>query len=161
MWGITPHSGGRHTIPLSVITCNKRQFSVRPGWHVYWNKKFMKALLLCSQDPLFLKSLYCVLKEEGYEIEVATHTANAVRLSLFRCYSAVIMDSGNVGFSEREAAKVITSVTGGTPVIIAGGGDSRSDLICVDKPLDLEEVRGVLRNLCGLPDYRERRVQGL
>jgi DNA-binding response OmpR family regulator len=121
----------------------------------------MKALLLCSQDPLFLKSLYCVLKEEGYDIEVATHTADAVRLSLFRGYAAVIMDSGNVGFSEREAAKVITSVTGGTPVIIAGQADPQSGSISVGKPLDLEEVRGVLRNLFGLSDYHERRVQGL
>lgn len=117
--------------------------------------------MLCSQDPLFLKSLYCVLRDEGYEIEVATHTADAVRLSLIRDYSAVIMDSGNVGFSEREAAKVIKSVTGGTPVIIAGETDPLSDSIRVDKPLDLEEVKGVLRNLCGLADFHERRIQGL
>ncbi len=115
---------------------------------------------MCSWDPLFLKSLYGVLRQEGYEIDIAEHPADAVKMSLERDYTAVIMDSGNIGFSAYEAAAAIRSISGGVAVIIAGETGASSDSIQVSKPLDLEEVKYILRRLCGLKDFHERRIQG-
>lgn len=117
--------------------------------------------MLCSCDPLFLKSLYGVLRQEGYEVDMTEHPADAVRMSFVKDYSAVIMDSGDVGFSAYEAAAAIRSISGRMSVIIAGGTGPSSDSIPVRKPLDLEEVKLVLRSLCGFSDFHERRIQGL
>jgi len=121
----------------------------------------MGTLLLCSLDPMFLKSLYGVLRQEGHEIEIAQHPADAVRMCLAKDYWAVIMDSGNIGFSPHEAAAAIRSVCKGMPVIIAGEANPSPDSIQVSNPIDLEEVREVLRSLYNLPDFHERRVQNL
>lgn len=108
-----------------------------------------------------MKSLYGVLRQEGYEIDVAEHPADALRMSLAKEYSAVVMDSGNVGFSAYDAAAAIRSVSGGVSVIIAGEEGPTPDSIAVGKPVDPEEVRWVLRRLFGRADFQERRVQGL
>lgn len=119
----------------------------------------MQTLLLCSCDPLFLKSLYGVLRQEGYEIDIAKHPVDAVKMSFVSNYSAVIMDTGNIGFSAYEAAAVIRSIAEGVPVIIAGDARLPSGSISIGKPLDLEEVKEVLRNLCSLPYFNERRIR--
>lgn len=92
-------------------------------------------------------------------MDITRHPADAVRMSLAKAYSAVIMDSGNIGFSAHEAAAAIRSVYKGLPVIIAGEAVPSSDSIQVGNPIDLEEVKDVLRSLYNLPDFHERRVQ--
>ena len=108
---------------------------------------------------MFLKSLYGMLRQEGYGVDMAEHPSDAVRMSFVKNYSAVIMDSGDVGFSAYEAAAVIRSISGVAPVIIAGGTAPSPDSIPIRKPLDLEEVKQVLGSILGFAYFDERRIR--
>ncbi len=120
----------------------------------------MNDILLCSSDPIFIKNLYGILRENGYNIDVAGHTALAVRMAFEKRYAAVILDSDAVGLSSGEAARIILRVIASVPVILAGENLLPEGAVSISKPLDLEEVLEVLRTVCSL-HFPERSVSNL
>jgi DNA-binding NtrC family response regulator len=120
----------------------------------------MKRILVCSYDPLFVKSLYGVLRSDGFGIKVTDHAAHAVQTAFHEKFSAVILDSGSIGLSAIEAAQIIKSELDEMPVIIAGDKDISSDALTVRKPVDIEEVRKLIQKVCA-PKSTERREVGL
>jgi len=120
----------------------------------------MNDILLCSSDPIFVKNLYGILREEGYRVDLADHAALAVRMAFEKRFAAVILDSDAVGMSSGEAARIILRVISGVPVILAGESLLPEGALSISKPLDLEEVLGVLRTV-RLIHFPERSVSGL
>jgi len=120
----------------------------------------MKNILLCSSDPIFVKNLYGILREEGYRVEIADHAARAVRMVFEKGFAAVILDSAAAGISSGEAARIILRVVPGLPVILAGEALLPEGALSIGKPPDLEEVLEVLRTVRTI-HFPERSVSRL
>ncbi|NOY53182.1 MAG: hypothetical protein GXP58_06115 [Deltaproteobacteria bacterium] len=120
----------------------------------------MNDILLCSSDPIFIKNLYGILREDGYRVDIAGHASMAVRMVFEKSFAAVILDSDAVGMSSGEAARIILRVISGIPVILAGESLLPEGAFSISKPLDLEEVLEVLRTV-RLIHFPERSVSGL
>jgi len=122
--------------------------------------KGVAELLLCTYDPIFLKSLYGMLREEGFGVEVVEHTSIAVQRAFHKDYAAVILDSESIGISAGDAAEIIRIASRDAAVIIAGRARPSGSALSVEKPVDLEEFRALLRKLCGR-ETPERKEGGL
>ena len=107
----------------------------------------MSELLLCSNNPMLVKGLYGVLRDEGYTIEVVDHPAHAVRTTFKHKYDAVIFDSESIGLSSEEAAQIIRTFYPDMPIIIAGDTKFSTDAVLVEKPIDLESMKKIIRNI--------------
>ena len=118
----------------------------------------MRELLVCSYDPIFIKSLGGLIRQEGYEMLVADHPALAVRMAFERPLAAVIMDSEVIGFSAGDAASALTNSFEHLTVIISGRTKAPSGALSISKPLDLQEVKDLLAGLRGVQELTERRA---
>lgn len=107
----------------------------------------MSEILLCSHNPILIKSLYGVLRDEGYAVEVADHPALAVQMFMNRQYSSIIFDSEPFGLSAEEAVQIIRSMAPEIPVIVAGSGATTVDAVTIKAPVDIEEFRQVLQSV--------------
>lgn len=112
----------------------------------------MKPFLICSLDQILLKALHGILRDEGYEVEVADHPAQAARMALSKDYAGVFLDSEFVGLSAQDAAKIISS-TSDTHVLIAGEVSFCTGAIAIGKPLDLQEVRQAIHGIKDLQGH--------
>lgn len=105
----------------------------------------MKDIILCSSNPILIKSLYGVLRDEGYNVEIVEHPALAVRKVLFGRYDFVIADSEPFGLSVEDAAQIIKSVAPDMPILFVGGG--REQTRAVAAPLDIEELKRTIHSI--------------
>ena len=81
----------------------------------------MKNIILCSSNPLLIKSLYGVLRDEGYAIEDVEHPALAVQKVLEELYDFVIVDAEPFGLSAEDAARIIRTIAPEMPILCVGG----------------------------------------
>ncbi len=107
----------------------------------------MKNIILCSSNPLLIKNLYGVLRNEGYTVETVEHPALAVKKVLWAKYDFVIVDSEPFGMSAQEAAQVIRSVSPGMPIVIMGGEGEKDHADGMGAPLDLEEFKRTIHSI--------------
>jgi DNA-binding response OmpR family regulator len=107
----------------------------------------MKNILLCSSNPLLIKNLYGVLRDEGYAVETVEHPALAVKKVLWTHYDFVIVDSEPFGMSAQEAGQVIRAVSPGMPIMIMGGEWEKDPASGTDAPLDLEEFKRTIHSI--------------
>jgi DNA-binding NtrC family response regulator len=120
----------------------------------------VRELLLCTHDPIFIKNLYVVLREEGYEVDVVEHTSLAVQRVFQKDYTAVIFDSESIGLPAADAAEIINAAARDVTVIIAGNSRPSVHATTVGKPVDIEEVRQLVRKVCE-QETKERSEGGL
>ena len=80
----------------------------------------MKNIILCSSNPILIKSLYSMLREDGYNVETIEHPAQAVQMVMHRHYHCVIVDSEPFGLSAEDAAKIIKAVAPLMPILFVG-----------------------------------------
>jgi DNA-binding NtrC family response regulator len=106
----------------------------------------MKKIMLCSSNPILIKSLYCVLREEGFNVEIVEHPSLAVHKVLFRTYDFIVIDSEPFGLSAEDAVQIIKTVSPGTPTIVVGGG-AGADVPSVETPVDLEEFKHTIHSI--------------
>jgi DNA-binding NtrC family response regulator len=106
----------------------------------------MKDIILCSSNPILIKSLYCVLREEGYNVEIVEHPSLAVHKILFGKYDFVVVDSEPFGLSAEDAVEIIKAVSPCTPTIVVGGGLD-ADVPSVESPVDLEEFKHTIHSI--------------
>jgi DNA-binding NtrC family response regulator len=106
----------------------------------------MKDIILCSSNPILVKSLYCVLREEGFNVEIAEHPSLAVQRVLFGKYDFVIIDSEPFGLSAEDAVEIIKAVSPGTPTVVVGCGMG-ADVPSVETPVDLEEFKHTIHSI--------------
>src|SRR5512139_3580094 len=121
-----------------------RPLCVSPSlpWHRKCNYlSDMKNIILCSSNPILIKSLYGILRDEGYEVETIEHPALAVQMVMRRSYDFIIVDSEPFGLSAEDAVEIIKTVVPGMPVLFVGKNYGREYTQAVDTPIDLEEFK--------------------
>ena len=107
----------------------------------------MDEILLCTHNPLLVKSLYGVLRDEGHSVRVADHLTLAVQMVLKNPYYAVIMDGRPFGLSVEDAVQIMKTVSPEMPIIVVGGREGEADALNISMPVDLEELREVINSM--------------
>ena len=107
----------------------------------------MEEILLCTHDPILVKSLYGVLRDKGHDVEIADHLALAVQMILKSHYYAVIIDGKPFGLSVEDAVQIIKTVSPEMPIIVAGGPECEAVALNIRMPVDLEELSELLKSL--------------
>jgi DNA-binding NtrC family response regulator len=106
----------------------------------------MKKILLCSSNPILIKSLYSMLRDEGYAVETVEHPALAIRTVMGGRYGMMIVDSEPFGLSAEDAVRIIKSLMPGFPVLYVGSGEYRPSP-AVETPLDLEDFKRTVHSI--------------
>jgi CheY-like chemotaxis protein len=104
-------------------------------------------ILLCTHNPISVKNIYGILRDEGFVVETADHPALAVRMVLEQSYSAVIIDAQPFGLSVGDATKIIKTVSPETTVILVGCNDDDPDGLGISTPMDLSELKNLVHNV--------------
>lgn len=107
----------------------------------------MNRLLLCSHNPILIKSLYGLLRDDGYDVEMADYPALAVRGVLEKSYTAIVIDSEPFGLPAEDAIKIIRSVSPNVPIVIVGDTRHSVEAWSIKEPLDLEEFKQVMQEI--------------
>ncbi len=107
----------------------------------------MKNVILSSSNPILIKSLYGMLRDEGYGVETIEHPAFAVQLVMAREYDLIIIDSEPFGLSAEDAVSIIKTVSPNLPVLFVGRGGDREQAQACGTPLDLEEFKRTIHSL--------------
>jgi DNA-binding NtrC family response regulator len=111
------------------------------------NLNIMKNILLCSSNPILVKSLYGVLREEGYAVDIVEHPALAVQQVMNGAYDMMIVDSEPFGLSAEDAVQIIRSVLPGMPVLFVGSSGGCASERAVETPVDLEEFKRTVHSI--------------
>ena len=107
----------------------------------------MKNILLCSSNPLLTKSLYSLLRDEGYAVEIVEHPALAVQEIISGTFSMMVLDSEPFGLSSEDAVQIIRTVKPDLPIISLGSGSVTVSTPVVAAPLDLEEFKRMVHSM--------------
>lgn len=107
----------------------------------------MNRILLCTHNPISVKNVYGILRDEGFDVETADHPALAVRMVLEESYSAVIIDAQPFGLSVADAARIIRTVSPETTVILVDCDDEDGDSQDINIPMDLAELKNLVHNV--------------
>lgn len=107
----------------------------------------MNEILLCSHNPILIKSIYGVLRDEGYHVEIADHPADAVQMAFKNTYSAAIIDPEPFGLAARDAVRIIKTVRPDMIVIFVGFDKLDIDVLNIDIPINLEEFREIIHEI--------------
>jgi DNA-binding response OmpR family regulator len=115
----------------------------------------MNEVLLCSHNPILIKNVYGILRDEGFDVEVVDHSALAVQRVFGGNYVGVIIDSESFGLSAEDAARIIRSVSSDIVVICVGFAKPDSDVMSMKVPVDLEEFKQAIRDMrrCALTKF--------
>ncbi len=113
-------------------------------------------ILLCSNNPILIKSIYGILRDEGCYVEVADHPADAVQMVFKNRYSAVIMGAEPFGLSVGDAVRIMKTVQPDMIVIFVGFDKLGIDVLNIDVPVDLEEFKEMIRDITGFQDMIRR-----
>lgn len=100
----------------------------------------MKTILLCSANPILIKSLYGVLRDDGFIIDIVEHPALAVQKVMSGGYCMMLVDSEPFGMSAEDAAQIIKLTMPGLPVLCVGSG-AHGTAPAVDAAADLEAFK--------------------
>lgn len=106
----------------------------------------MKNIILCSSNPILVKSLYAILRDEGHNVETIEHPAFAVQAIIRKRYDFIIFDSEPFGLSAEDAAGIINWVAPDMRVMFIGRdrpGDSRN----IEGAFDLEEFKKTIDSI--------------
>jgi len=106
----------------------------------------MKKIMLCSSNPLLVKSLYGMLRDEGYLVEDVEHPALAVQRILKNAYDFLIVDAEPFGLSAEDAACIMKTIAPEMPVLRIGGGPALDNLPVMRLPADLDAIKEALRH---------------
>ncbi len=107
----------------------------------------MKNILLCSSNPILVKSLYGIMRDEGYDVDTIDHPSFAVMMIMRKFYDFAIMDSEPFGLSAEDAAEIIKSVAPGLPILFVGSDHSKHHAQAVENPIDLEEFKRMIHSI--------------
>lgn len=107
----------------------------------------MKKIILCASNPLLVKSLYGMLREEGYAIEEVEHPALAVQKVLGGRYDFMILAAEPFGLSAEDAAHIIKTIAPEMPILCVGGGASCDDLPMIMLPEGLDAIKEMIQHI--------------
>jgi DNA-binding response OmpR family regulator len=107
----------------------------------------MKKIILCSSNPLLIKSLYGMLRDQGYAVEDVEHPALAVKKVLTSTYDFMIVDAEPFGLSAEDAARIIKSIAPEMPILSIGGGAACDCLPLIRLPADLDAIKEMIQHI--------------
>lgn len=107
----------------------------------------MNTIILCSSNPLLVKGLYGLLRDEGYAIEEVEHPALAVQKILKSSYAFMIIDAEPFGLSAEDAARIIRTIAPEMPILCVGGGATCEDLPMIRLPADLDAIKEMIHHI--------------
>jgi DNA-binding response OmpR family regulator len=107
----------------------------------------MKNIILCSSNPILTKSLYSMLRDDGYNVETIEHPAQAVQMVMRRHYHCVIVDSEPFGLSAEDAATIIKAVSPLMPIMFLGDNRVDSHEQVVKTVVDLEAIKRTIHSI--------------
>ncbi len=99
----------------------------------------MESVLFCTHDPVLAKSLYGMLRQEGYRVEMADRLIMAMQMITGGDFSFVVLDPGPYGLSTEDSVRIMKSVSPGLPVIVVGKASPGA--VNIEAPVDLEEFK--------------------
>jgi CheY-like chemotaxis protein len=105
----------------------------------------MKKIILCSSNPLLIKSLSGILRDEAYAVEDVEHPALAVQKVLGGAYDFMIVDAEPFGLSAEDAARIIKTIAPEMPIFRVGGGEAYDTLPLIGLPADLDGIKEMIR----------------
>ncbi len=121
----------------------------------------MSDVLLCSHNPILIKSLYGILIDEGCLVDIVDHPALAVQKAIKNSFKTIIIDSEPFGLSVEDAISIIKTVSPHTSIIFVGslpagqaGSNNISDSLSVTIPKDLEEFKQTLHDIKDVQQVR-------
>lgn len=107
----------------------------------------MKRIILCSSNPLLIKSLYGMLRDDGYVIDEVEHPAHAVQKVLGCSYDFMILDAEPFGLSAEDAAGIINAIAPGMPVLSIGGATARDTSPLIRLPAELDAIKEMIQHI--------------
>jgi DNA-binding NtrC family response regulator len=107
----------------------------------------MKNIILCSSNPILIKSLYSMLRDDGYNVETIEHPAQAVQMVMRRHYHCVIVDSEPFGLSAEDAATIIKAVSPLMPILFVGDNRVDTHAQAVHTAIDLEAFKLTIHSI--------------
>ena len=107
----------------------------------------MKNIILCSSNPILIKSLYSMLRDDGYHVETIEHPAQAVQMVMRRHYHCVIVDSEPFGLSAGDAANIIKAVAPLMPVLFIGDDVVDTHTHAAHAGIDLEVFKRTIHSI--------------
>lgn len=107
----------------------------------------MKKILLCSSDPILIKNLYGVLRDEGYAVETVEHPALAVQTVIDGTFDALVVDSEPFGLSAEDAVQIIRTLKPDLPILCKGSERKCGGALGVETPLDLESFKRTIHSI--------------
>jgi CheY-like chemotaxis protein len=107
----------------------------------------VEQILLCSNNPIFIKSLYGVLWDAGLHADIADHHSLAITMVLNRRYLAIIIDAAQLGLAAEEIIRIIKGILPDIPIIVAGCDVSSDGAFSLKAPVDLEEFKEVIHTI--------------
>ena len=107
----------------------------------------MKHILLCSSNPILIKSLYAILREEGHYVKTVEHPAMAVHEVMFGLFDLIILDSEPFGLPTEDAVQIIKAVEPDLPIVHLGGVSLGGQLMSINAPIDLEELKRTIHSI--------------
>jgi len=110
-------------------------------WHIVQN------ILLCTHNPMLIKGLYGILRDEGCDVDISDYPAHAVQQIMKNTYQVVIIDSHAFGMSAEDAVRVIKTVAPDIKVILVGCPEYEVDALSIKVPADLETVRSLIHGI--------------
>jgi DNA-binding NtrC family response regulator len=106
----------------------------------------MKKTLLSSANPILIKSLYGVLRDDGHDVDIIEHPALAVQKVMGGGYGMMIVDAEPFGLSAEDAVQIIKSLMPDLPVLYVGRGE-HGPVPAVDAPVNLEEFKRTVHSI--------------
>lgn len=103
----------------------------------------MKKIILCSSNPILVKSLYGILRDEGFHVERAEHPALAVQMIMQSSYDFLIIDSEPFGLSAEDAVTIIKEIRPELHVLFVGDHGEMN----IGPILDLEEFKRTIQSI--------------
>lgn len=107
----------------------------------------MKRILLCSSNPLLVKSLYATLRDEGYAVEDVEHPSLAVRKVLDGACDLLVMDAEPFGLPAGEAARIVGAIAPGMPILCLGEEGGPDGVPALRVPADLDAIKEMIHRV--------------
>ncbi len=90
---------------------------------------------------MLIKSLYGMLRDEGFTVDMAEHLSQAVHMIMEKKYDGVIIEAGPFGLQAEDAVRIIRVVSPGLPVLVTGKSCCAAEALNIEAPVDLEEFK--------------------
>lgn len=104
-------------------------------------------ILLCSQDRLFVKSVYGTLRDCGYGVDVVEHLSEAVRVLMNKSYLSIVLDSRDFGLSALDAIDIIKTIQPNTHTIVVGMKKHEFDIEIFDSVEAVHNLKDLFEGL--------------